>query len=836
MRKRAIGAAALVVIAAGSAANGQVIITEILANEIGGDTPGEWAEIYNAGSSPVDISGWRFADEDSNSPSEPFPDGFMIQPGEAVVIVGDGFSETDPNEPVITEADFFAAWGATNAAGNAYRVIVQRDAITIANTASATNEVLTLVDAGGNTVDEANYQNGSDGWPPTTNGASIMLGANFLDPTANDFGCAWATALDGIDGAVTSTEVITTAPNGNNVISFSGDNVASPGFVETSSTFVDCNDNGLDDSLDICSGNVQDCNGNGIPDECEPDCNNNGLPDECDFANDFTIDCDLDGVLDECQIAANASLDTNNNGLLDACEVFVGQAIITEIMFDPFTSGDEFEYVEVLNISGAPLDISGWALEDIEPNGEGRTDAVPAGTVLAPGGIAVLTRSVTGDVNETRDDYIDAWGSMTPGGDPILWIPLENWGARATFGTEVTEVLSLISDEGTVVDIVNYINRTSNFEPLPGGWPGGDGHGSYFLDGTKLDEIDNDSGPNWRRSTEGLSGAYRSNQFDPNDPPSWSNSGRGGEDYGTPGFVFAGPPQEPSGEVMITEILATGGSVFPGEDPTNPEAEPGLDEWVEIYNTTNAPIDISGWYLQDEDGRTTALPAGSMLGAGEVAVIYGNDFPTDVPNALQEFYDAWGCGYQVFLVSEWYTSNAEFGLSRLSDSPNFLNEILRIVDASGTPVDIANYDDDAFVWPVDSSGVNQDDNWSIYVLDGNYDSVSNDDGTVWADSLDPIDGARTAMTTAVFNTIGATFGSPGTLESVQVPDLNDCPDLPCNAADLAAPFGVLDLSDIDAFIAAFLLSDPAADIAPPAGIIDLSDIDAFIAAFLGGCP
>ncbi|MEM7754974.1 MAG: GC-type dockerin domain-anchored protein [Planctomycetota bacterium] len=59
---------------------------------------------------------------------------------------------------------------------------------------------------------------------------------------------------------------------------------------------------------------------------------------------------------------------------------------------------------------------------------------------------------------------------------------------------------------------------------------------------------------------------------------------------------------------------------------------------------------------------------------------------------------------------------------------------------------------------------------------------------------------------------------------------------PCNVADLAAPFGFVDLTDVDAFIAAFTAGDPAADIAIPFGFVDLSDVDAFIAAFLTGCP
>jgi len=60
--------------------------------------------------------------------------------------------------------------------------------------------------------------------------------------------------------------------------------------------------------------------------------------------------------------------------------------------------------------------------------------------------------------------------------------------------------------------------------------------------------------------------------------------------------------------------------------------------------------------------------------------------------------------------------------------------------------------------------------------------------------------------------------------------------LQCSAVDLAQPFGVLDLADIDAFISAFLSGDVAADFAPPPGVLDLGDIDAFIAGFAAGCP
>ena len=58
---------------------------------------------------------------------------------------------------------------------------------------------------------------------------------------------------------------------------------------------------------------------------------------------------------------------------------------------------------------------------------------------------------------------------------------------------------------------------------------------------------------------------------------------------------------------------------------------------------------------------------------------------------------------------------------------------------------------------------------------------------------------------------------------------------PCNPADLALPYGILDLSDVAAFISAFTGQTSGADF-DQNGIFDLTDIAAFIQAFTNGCP
>ncbi len=47
---------------------------------------------------------------------------------------------------------------------------------------------------------------------------------------------------------------------------------------------------------------------------------------------------------------------------------------------------------------------------------------------------------------------------------------------------------------------------------------------------------------------------------------------------------------------------------------------------------------------------------------------------------------------------------------------------------------------------------------------------------------------------------------------------------------------MLDLTDVQTFVAGFINQDPIADIAEPFGVFDLSDLDRFVGSFLNGCP
>ena len=202
----------------------QVVISEIMYNpdsfegrppaSDGPDDPGvlnvvEWVELYNLGGEPVDLSGWTLVDEDGTT--GPIAQGAVIEPGAAVVIAS---SE-------ITEAQFHAAWGL------GYRVYTvtgwgDDGLYNLSNAPSEANEILSIVDATGNSIDIVNYDDEGD-WPSDRpDGSSIYLPPDVIDALKNDEGYNWRLSEPGVHGA----------KNNKSAEPFTGIDCGSPGKVE----------------------------------------------------------------------------------------------------------------------------------------------------------------------------------------------------------------------------------------------------------------------------------------------------------------------------------------------------------------------------------------------------------------------------------------------------------------------------------------------------------------------------------------------------------------------------------------------------------------------------
>lgn len=76
-------------------------------------------------------------------------------------------------------------------------------------------------------------------------------------------------------------------------------------------------------------------------------------------------------------------------------------------------------------------------------------------------------------------------------------------------------------------------------------------------------------------------------------------------------------PPVVTGKLLINEVLydlLNGGS----------QGSENENEWVEIFNGTNATIDLSGYMLHDNSSASSTIPSGTILGSGKYLVVTGS--------------------------------------------------------------------------------------------------------------------------------------------------------------------------------------------------------------------
>ncbi|MHC4629471.1 MAG: lamin tail domain-containing protein, partial [Planctomycetota bacterium] len=116
----------------------------------------------------------------------------------------------------------------------------------------------------------------------------------------------------------------------------------------------------------------------------------------------------------------------------------------------------------------------------------------------------------------------------------------------------------------------------------------------------------------WRSITDGE--GFSLTVMDPTnpDPSSWGQKDcwRASAYWGgSPGYDDSGIVPEP-GAVVINELLA--------------HSHDTASDWIELYNTTQTAVDISGWFLSDSKDNSLKyeIAGGTMMGPGEYLVLY----------------------------------------------------------------------------------------------------------------------------------------------------------------------------------------------------------------------
>lgn len=188
-----------------------IVISEIMYNPDSEESePGisEWIEIVNTGSTTIDVSNWRFDDEDATDWGV-IPQGTSLAPRQTAVFFDEEFTDAatfrnDWAVPAAAEV-IGIAWGS------------------LANTPSDTNEILELLDDTGGQQDLVNFDD-ANGWPSDSpDGASIYLPSLQAD---NNVAASWAASVVGTDDAVSPTGA-----------TFSAGDIGSPGRVPSSGDF-----------------------------------------------------------------------------------------------------------------------------------------------------------------------------------------------------------------------------------------------------------------------------------------------------------------------------------------------------------------------------------------------------------------------------------------------------------------------------------------------------------------------------------------------------------------------------------------------------------------------
>jgi len=192
-------------------------------------------------------------------------------------------------------------------------------------------------------------------------------------------------------------------------------------------------------------------------------------------------------------------------------------------------------------------------------------------------------------------------------------------------------------------------------------------------------------------------------------------------------------PTVASGEALISEIMY---------DPASSEAYPNTVEWVEVYNAGDEAVQLTGWYLQDEDGETEAISREVSIEAKSAIVL--------IPGrqSAEAFREAWGEGIEVVRLENW----GRGGIRGLANSPSEGNERLTLRDGDGRVVEAVNFQG-GDPWPGASDGP------SIYVQREHLTPEGNDEGQHWQASQPGQTGAHQGRKTSAYSPDDV--GSPG---------------------------------------------------------------------------
>ena len=253
------------------------------------------------------------------------------------------------------------------------------------------------------------------------------------------------------------------------------------------------------------------------------------------------------------------------------------EVLINEVLIDPVGSDGANEWLELCNNGEEDIDVSGWGIESAGSSWSNKYE-LSAGMIVPAGG--------------------------------YLLLPAGTFSSAFQNGGSATDGVRLVDSTSTVVDTVLYDSPNTNM---------------------LLDDLGNATGPFAPDPSQGNTLARSTDctevSGDGSDFVETSDVTPGAENIvGSTGgdtcenTVFSG--------VVVNEILY------------NPSGSDGGHEWVELHNSTETDIDISGWLLEagtSSFGTKATIPEGSVIPAGSYYLIGEDEVILDLgysPNTI----------------------------------------------------------------------------------------------------------------------------------------------------------------------------------------------------------
>ena len=575
-----------------SAVSPDIVISQVYGGggNSGATLTNDFIELFNRGTVAVDITGWsvQYASASGSTWQVTSLSG-AVQPGQYYLVqeaAGSGGSTSLPTP----DATGSIAMSATNG-----KVVVANSSTALSGSAPTDASIVDVVGYG-----SANFFEGSAAAPGLSNTTADFRGANGCtdtDDNASDFTSGvpaprnTSSPLNPCSSGDTAPSVTSTTP------SDGATNVAIDADIEISfSENVAVSSGWFDISCTSSGAHTATESGGAMTFTLNPDVDFDNS-ESCMITVYAAQVTDQDGTPDN--MAADYVFSFTTEGIVETPDI-----IITEIMYNPASAEDNWEWVEIYNAGSAPVDLTGFVIDD--NNSVAHSSANIAGGTLVTGGQAILYNA--DDV--LSSDFLAAWGTVN-------LIPVTDWSAMALNNSGDTIGIwdSFASYSGDQTAHVNAIENVTYTTSAP--WPSSDGNASIYL--TDL-TADNTDGANWALSTDGgvtpLFTGYTST----------AAGGNSGADVGSPGTP------EVSVSAVINEFSAstTGTDVEYVEIFGTPSTDFSANTVLEIEgdSTSNMGVvdEVISLGTTDADGFYLANLAANSLENGTITLLLVNNF------------------------------------------------------------------------------------------------------------------------------------------------------------------------------------------------------------------